>query len=272
MFHLQPNTYNLTPLLFFDAHTHLNMQFENDWREVGERALQAGVGFVNIGADLLSSQKAVEQAEYFGLNGFCSVGLHPTDGNLDDFVQIAELANNPKVGAIGECGLDYFHQNQIEARVAQKELFKKHIDLAFSLSKPLMIHCRPSAGAFDAYDDLVEILASYQEQGTLPTFNMHFFAGNWPLAQKFLVLGGYLSFPGVITFSDQYNEVVRNAPLDRLMSETDAPFAAPVPFRGQRNEPAHVKFVAEKIADLRPEPREEVLAALVQNAQKFFSL
>lgn len=272
MFHLQPNSYNLKPPLYFDAHTHLNIQFENDWREAGGRALQAGVGFVNIGADLLSSQKAIEQAEYFGTNGFCSVGLHPTDGNLDDFVDIVELAKNQKVVAIGECGLDYFHQSPAEARAMQEELFKKHLDLAVALGKSLMVHCRPSAGTLDAYEEIHEVLSVYQKKGGLPTFNMHFFAGDWPLAQKFLALGGYLSFPGVITFSDQYNEVVRNAPLDRLMSETDAPFAAPVPFRGQRNEPSYVKYVAEKIADLRPEPREEVLSALVQNAQKFFNL
>ncbi|MFA7395362.1 MAG: TatD family hydrolase [Candidatus Paceibacterota bacterium] len=272
MFYSTPNTYNLKPVLYFDAHTHLNLQFEKDWQTVGERAFEEGVSFVNIGADLASSQKALEQAEFFGGGGFCSVGLHPTDGRLADFGEITALAENPKVVAIGECGLDYFHCADEPERQAQVELFKKHLDLAFVLNKPLMIHCRPSAGTFDAYEDLFQILREYQDFGKLPRFNMHFFVGDWPLAQKFLALGGYLSFPGVITFSEQYGEIIKKMPLNRLMSETDAPFATPVPFRGQRNEPAYVKYVAEKIAELRPETRAVVLAALVQNAQEFFSL
>jgi len=268
---------------YFDAHTHLNMQFENDWREVGKRAIENGVWFVNVGADLVSSQKAIEQAEYLGDQGFATVGLHPTENKAEDFSKIVELAKNRHVVAIGECGLEYFRlpdsaKSSVVAK--QRELFKKHIELALELDKPLMIHCRSSAhNNSDAYNDVWEILKSYlpyfakasQSKQKL-RFCLHFFVGNWALAQKFLDMGGYLSFTGVITFADQYDEVITKMSLDRIMAETDAPFVAPVPYRGQRNEPAYIQFVAERIADLRPEPREEVLTVLVQNAKRFYNL
>ncbi|MFA6274562.1 MAG: TatD family hydrolase [Candidatus Paceibacterota bacterium] len=264
--------HNHNSFSYFDVHTHLSFQFENDWREAGDRALKAGVGFVNIATDLKSSQEAIAQTDYFGVVGFCSVGLHPTDGNADDFNQIELLADNSKVVAIGECGLDYFHQNEIKNNAIQKELFKKHINLAQTVQKPLMIHCRPSINTMDAYEDLFDILEEYSQVKKLPIFNIHFFAGDWSIAQKFLTLGGYLSFSGVITFSEQYNEIIQKIPLQRLLSETDAPFASPIPFRGKRNEPAYVKYVAEKIADLRSELKEEVLSTLVKNAKNFYKI
>jgi len=256
---------------FFDAHTHLNMlnippwESESDWREVGKRTLEAGISFVNVGADENSSRLALEQVKELGGDCYATVGIHPTENSGSDFEAIKELAQDPKVVAIGECGLEYYRlPDSVKSSVVakQKELFIKHIELALEVEKPLMIHCR------EAYDDTYDILRQYQSL----KFNMHFFAGDWPTAQKFLELGGYLSFPGVITFTNQYDEVVKNAPLDRIMSETDAPFATPVPHRGERNEPAYVQYVAERICELRPESQEEVLAALVQNAQRFFNL
>jgi len=273
---------------FFDAHTHLNLQFDEDWKEVGERALKAGVSFVNVGADAKSSKLALEQVkELDGLarrsfsGAGATVGIHPTESS-DDFEKIKELAKDEHVVAIGECGLEYFKLvGDVEKeKERQKELFIKHIELALEVGKPLMIHCR------DAYDDCYEILKSCfatnsakaslvkkaSQDKQKPLFCLHFFTSDWPTAQKFLGLGAYLSFPGVITFTSQYDEIVKNIPLDRIMSETDAPFAAPVPHRGERNEPAYVQFVAERICELRSEPREEILNALVQNAKNFFNL
>ncbi|MCX6713983.1 MAG: TatD family hydrolase [Candidatus Vogelbacteria bacterium] len=288
---------------FFDAHTHLNMQFEQDWQEVGKRTIENGTWFVNVGADEKSSELALEQAKELGelarrslgeVGGcWATVGIHPTEGGDSDFAVIAKLAKDDKVVAIGECGLEYYknqkskikNQNNNaklkieEIKEKQKELFRKHIELAIEVGKPLMIHCRASEKSTDAYDDCYEILKEYKNKvGDKLQFDMHFFTSDWPTAQKFLDLGGYLSFPGVITFTDQYDEIVKNALLDRIMSETDAPFATPAPHRGERNEPAYVQFVAEKIAclrsqaELRPEPREEVLTALVENAKRFYNL
>lgn len=268
---------------YFDAHTHLNMQFDNDpsarlgtsWQEVGERAIKNGVWFVNVGADEASSKLALEQVKQLDDNCWATVGLHPTESGNSDFAVIKELAKDPKVVAIGECGLEYFKLvGDIETeKTRQKELFKKHIDLALEVGKPLMIHCRASEKSTDAYDDILEILKNYKEKrGSKLRFNMHFFTSDWPTAQKFLELGGYLSFPGVITFSSQYDEAVKKTPLDRIMAETDAPFATPVPHRGQHNEPAYVSYVAERIAKLRLEPKEEVLESLVVNTKRFYGL
>jgi len=280
---------------YFDAHTHLNIQFADDWREVGKRALEAGVAFINVGADVSRSVLAIRQAKELGDGVWATVGIHPTEDSAD-FAVIEKLATDEKVVAIGECGLEYFRLKNEEIKekpdsakssvvAKQKELFKKHIELALKVGKPLMIHCRASQeNPADAYEDTWEILKSYKDKfGDKLQFNMHFFAGDWSTAQKFLDLDGYLSFTGVITFTDQYDEVIKKMPLDRLMAETDAPFVtpkvdpkadfvAPVPHRGERNEPAFVQFVAERIAKLRSEPGEEVLMALVQNAKNFFRL
>jgi len=267
---------------FFDAHTHLNIQFDEDWREVGERALNAGVSFVNVGADVPRSILAVEQAKYFGANGYATVGIHPTESGDSDFEKIRELAKEQKVVAIGECGLEYFNQGstfaQSSGATKQKELFKKHIELSLELDKPLMIHCRSNKDG-DAHDDLYEILREYKDRvGDKLQFDLHFFTSDWSTAQKFLDLGGYISFPGVVTFSSVCDETIKNMPLDRIMAETDAPFATPKPVRAEagsaykRNEPAYVQYVAERICDLRLEPREEVLKALVDNAKKFYKI
>jgi len=271
---------------FFDAHTHLNMKFDADWREVGKRTIASGTWFVNVGADEKSSLLALGQAKELGTGCWSTVGFHPTESEGGDFEVIKKLAKDPKVVAIGECGLEYYENQKSkiknqndnaklkieEIKEEQRELFRKHIELALEVGKPLMIHCRANEDG-DAYLDVLEILKRYKaEVGDKLQFDMHFFTSDWPTAQKFLDLGGYLSFPGVITFTHQYDEVVKNAPLGRIMAETDAPFATPVPHRGERNEPAYVQFVAEKIADLRSEPRDEVLAILVENAKEFYHL
>lgn len=274
---------------FFDVHTHLNMldlalpQFKElapDWRLVGKGTLEQGVWFVNIGADAESSRLALEQAREFSLVGAfagvgATVGIHPTEAWSEaDFALIGQLAEDKLVLAIGECGLEYFRITDEVIRQKQCELFNKHIQLAIKLGKPLMIHCRPSeGGGVDAYEDLYEILSSYPEvvSGQI-AFNLHFFAGDWPIAQRFLKLGAYLSFPGVITFSHQFDDIIKKMPLDRLMSETDAPFVAPVPHRGKRNEPAFVSYVAYHLASLRGEEEGVVLASLVSNAKRFFNL
>lgn len=271
---------------FFDAHTHLNMQFEHDWKEVGKRTIENGVWFVNVGADAQSSKLAVEQAHELGDGCWATVGIHPTEGGESDFAMIVELAKDDKVVAIGECGLEYFRLPEADKSVImakQKELFKKHIELALEVGKPLMIHCRADKND-DAYKDAWEILKSYKDKvGDKLKFDMHFFASDLEIAQKFLDLGGYLSFPGVITFASQYDEVVKNMPLDRIMSETDAPFATPkvdpkagfatpVPHRGERNEPACVEYVAKRICELRFESEEVILDALMTNAKRFFGL
>jgi len=262
---------------FVDVHSHLNFKdYDSDRAATIERLDATKTWTITVGTDFESSESACELA----MNNpeiFACVGLHPADnlgeiGEIFDEKKYAELISKPKVVAIGECGLDYFHIKGSEeeknlAKKHQREIFEKQIVLAAKHNKPLMIHCR------DAYDDVYEILASYQKSHSEKVRgNIHFFAGNVEVAKKFLNIGFTLSFTGVITFARSYDEVIRFAPLDMIMSETDAPFVTPVPYRGKRNEPSYVCEVVKAIAEIRKEPLEEVKTSLVSNAFRVFGL
>ena len=181
------------------------------------------------------------------------------------------MGKHPRVIAIGECGLDYYRAEE-DTKELQKKAFIEHIELANKLGKPLMLHIRPglrSLGeAGNAYEDALEILKTHAKVKG----DAHFFAGDWKTAKEFLDLGFTLSFTGVLTFTHDYDEVVKNAPLDMLLSETDAPYVTPAPHRGKRNEPAYVAEVVRAIASIRGENLEEVAKQLVANARRVFSL
>lgn len=248
---------------YFDAHSHLYMaQFDADRRDVLARMQALGVGSIIIGTNLAESRQALDLAKQHDFL-WASVGLHPNEKESFDISGYEELARDPKVVAIGECGLDYFRSE----KTGQKERFEQQIKLAIKLNKPLIIHCR------EAHDDMLEILFSYSHEleNKIPVV-MHFFTGSGELAQKYLNLGCYLSFPGPITYTDMYDGSIRVAPMDKILSETDSPFAAPVPNRGKRNEPAYVVDVVAKIAAVKGLPPDEVAAQILQNAQKLFGL
>jgi TatD DNase family protein len=273
----------LKPRLF-DAHTHLQFKaFDKDREEVILRALDGGVFCINVGTQKDTSKAALNLAQkYDGL--WAAVGLHPihTQESYYDPDELAgeksfksreeifdpafyeKLAENPKVVAIGECGLDYFRIRNDESRIKEKQekVFKQQIELALKLDKPLMIHCR------DAYNDVLDILRDYPDVRG----NIHFFAGDWQIAEKFLDLGFYLSFTGVITFARQYDEVLKKMPLERLMIETDAPYVSPASYRGKRNEPLYVVEVAKRIAEIRGLSFSEVAELTAQNAKRVFGL
>lgn len=267
---------------YFDAHTHVNFVAYNDDREATIlRAKDASVGMNVVGTQLDTSKTAVELAEKYD-NVFATIGLHPihTSKSYHDIQELGEggkefasrgevfdraayeaLGKNPRVIAIGECGLDYFRL-EADTKDVQKEAFMQHIELANSLQKPLMLHIR------NAYEDSLEIIKAHAKvQG-----DVHFFAGDWNIAKQFIELGFTLSFTGVITFTHDYDEVIRNAPLDMLLSETDAPYVTPEPYRGKRNEPAYVEYVVRKIADIRGESPETVQEQLIANAQRVFGI
>jgi TatD DNase family protein len=282
----------------FDIHSHLNLpEFDRDWSEVLTRTLEADCWTITVGADLASSKKAVEIARFRPEGVWATVGFHPTDAadlSEEAWCELAELAKDAKVVAIGECGLEYYERvanDELrmtdEVKEKQKQLFRKHIELALELGKPLMIHCRPSQGSMDAYEDAIEILNKYGEmtrddlrmtngfkktgQNTLRG-NFHFFAGGWEVAQKCLALGFTLSFTGVITFSSQYDEVIKTAPAEMILAETDAPFVAPVPYRGARCEPIMVAEVVKRMAELRGRSAEEMAEITVLNGKRLFGI
>ncbi|MCR4306346.1 MAG: TatD family hydrolase [Candidatus Yonathbacteria bacterium] len=255
---------------FFDIHSHIQFPpYENDREEVIARMEREEVGTIVVGTEKDSSEKAVVLAEaHEGV--FASVGLHPNDTAHENFDEhfYRQLLSHKKTVAVGECGLDYFRtEGTEENKKRQKEILERHIDLAVEFNKPLMIHCR------DAYDDLITILSEKKkEHGAALRGNIHFFAGNLEIAQKFLELNFTLSFTGVITFTHDYDEVIKNVPLEMIMTETDCPYVTPVPHRGERNEPAYVIEVVKKISEIRGESFEKVRDQVRENVRRVFNV
>lgn len=254
---------------YIDIHTHLNLDaFAPDGAEVGERTRNEGVAYINVGTGKETSKKAVTLAhEADGV--FATVGIHPThaaDENFDS-AHYRVCATDEKVVAIGECGFDFFRVEK-ETKQKQEEVFIAHIQLANELKKPLMLHIRPCAGSMDAYEDALTVLKSYAQV----LGNVHFFAGTYDIARKFWDIGFTTSFTGVITFASSYDDVIKNAPIEMLHAETDAPYVAPVPHRGKRNEPLHVREVYTRIAELRGENTEVVRIQLLRNAERMFNM
>ncbi len=211
-----------------------------------------------------NSKKAIEIANKYP-NCFAAVGFHPIHIEKEKFdeTKFLELAKNAKVVAIGECGIDLFHDKNTAD--LQKEILVKHLKIAQIVSKPIILHCR------EAYDDLMTELMSF---GQLPTGVVHCYVGDWLHAQMFLDMGLYLSFTGIITFSKspELAKVVENTPLERIMIETDSPYLAPENYRGVQNEPAYVVEIAKKIAQIKKIPLSEVEAQTTKNAIKLFKL
>ncbi len=256
---------------FFDIHSHLNFKdYESDFADVLARLKDTNTHTIVVGTDTGSSQRAVEIAEKYAEVHAC-IGVHPVDNPTRNFEldKFDSLANHPKVVAIGECGLDFFHQDKSDKKEVkrQEDLFFAHIDFALAHQKPLMIHSR---GAYPELLDILEPIA--KKEGEKLTGNVHFFAGDKEIAKRFIDIGFTLSFTGVITFTHDYDEVIEFAPLDMIMSETDAPYVSPVPYRGKRNEPSYVSEVVKKIAEIRGAPFEEVREVMVSNALRAFKI
>lgn len=268
---------------FFDIHSHVHFEaFKDDASKVVQHALDEGVWMIQVGTQRDTSKAAIALANSFPKGVYASVGLHPihtqvsyhdkkelgeggkafsSRGEVFDYALYKELALDPKVVAIGECGLDYYRLEE-DTKEEQKKAFEAQINLANEIGKPLMLHIR------NAYKDAYEILKSTSKVKG----NVHFFAGTWSQAKWFLDFGFSLSFTGVITFARDYDEVVLNTPLSMILSETDSPYVTPVPHRGSRNEPLFVKEVAHTIATIRGEGKELVEAALVENAIRVFGI
>lgn len=262
--------------MIFDSHCHPQMaQYDKDRDEVISRAIRDGVSMICVGMDFETSKQAIELAQkHEGM--WASVGLHPNDIN-ESFINSSyeHIIKYPKVVAIGEVGLDYYRTPESEKQKKQKEIFIQFLDLTIKHKKPLIIHCRDSktGSTGSAYKDLIEILnTKYIIHSTELRGVVHSFMGTREEAKKFLELGLYLGFNGIITFARQYDEIVREVPLERILLETDAPFLTPEPYRGKRNEPSYVVEVAKKLAELKNEPYEKVIKQTAQNCEKLFDL
>lgn len=272
---------------FIDTHSHLNFQaFREDYDDVIQRSLAGEVWMINVGTQFETSRRAVEIAEEYSDGVYAAIGLHPIhlfehhvdeeetsfnargeEFNADSYKAL--LSRSIKVVAIGEFGLDYYHLPPDEdpelVKKVQAEVLKQHLILAEECDKPAMIHCR------DAYDDLVRIIEEVNYHGT---GEIHSFTGTWEQAKLFLNLGFYVALNGIITFdkTGRSEEVAKNLPLDRMILETDSPYLTPVPHRGKRNEPANVRFVAQKVAEWKGIEVSEVERATTENARKLFRI
>lgn len=274
---------------YIDTHTHVNLSaFDVDREDVLARAKGAGVSMLNIGTKLSTSTKAVEMARAYD-HAYAVVGLHPVQtsrGRHDEdetgeggkpFVSKGEtfdtdafrtLAEDPRVVAIGECGLDYFHTTP-DSETAQREAFVAQIHLANEVGKPLVLHIRNGKDTTrNAYLDAFEIIKSEAKVRG----NAHFFSGSREDAKRFLDIGYSVSFTGVVTFTRDYDEVIRYIPNDMIHAETDAPYVAPVPYRGSRNEPAYVIEVVRKLAEIRGVDEEVFCVQLISNAKKLYAI
>ncbi|MFP4022402.1 MAG: TatD family hydrolase [Candidatus Paceibacterota bacterium] len=255
---------------YFDIHAHVNLDpFRGREFDVLKEALNENVWVINVGVDRESSSKALELADGYQEGVYATAGIYPVSEKASEpeLRSIKELARQAKVVALGECGLDYFHVTDEVAIKEQKELFLKQIEIANEVGKPLMLHLRNGDGG-DAYKDAIALLKDHARVAG----NSHFFSGTLDNAKDLFSLGFSVSFTGVVTFSSDYDQLVREAPLDMIMSETDSPYVAPLSIRGKENRPVYVKEVAERIVEIRKESKEKIRSALVENACRVFNI
>lgn len=277
--------------MIIDTHSHLNFKaFKDDYDEVVARSLKEGVFMINVGSNFENSKKAVEMAGKYPHGVYSAIGLHPM--NLEtalvkfkgdelegkffegefDYLKYKNLAqSSKKVVAIGEIGLDYYYRPKTSKKKElfkeeQKAVFLKQLDLASELNLPVIIHCRM------AHEDIIDILKSkvsaknFKIRGVI-----HCYTGNWEQTEKYLEMGFYLGFNGLIFKMDQ-DEVIKKIPLEKILIETDCPYLSPPDFKDQRNEPVYIKYVADKISKIKNKSLEEISEATSENAKKLFKL
>lgn len=254
--------------MFFDTHAHLDdEQFEADRELVIKRAREAGLRLImNVSCDLGAARKTLELTKKHNFI-YGAVGIHPQDAkNIteDDFQELKELAQEDKIMAIGEIGLDYYW-DEVPHDV-QHQILRRQIKLAKEVKLPVIIHDR------EAHQDVFDILKKEgaQEVGGV----MHCYSGSWEMAKEYIKMGFYISLGGPVTFKNgrKVQEIAKLVPLENLLIETDAPYLAPVPYRGKRNESAYVVKTAEQIAQLKGLDVEVVAKATLENGKKLFKI
>lgn len=291
--------------MLVDSHCHLNfINFRDDAKSIADSFLRDNYAIISVGAQESSSRVAVAFAETFDRGVYAAVGLHPIhlfeemvetfqiDGKEQTFRTAAEtfdeekyrelIKSSDKIKAIGEVGLDYYYfdgktPEDVEVwRANQFSALKGFIELADELDSPIIFHCRGTKeDAFTAYDDLLAIIRGEMEAGKKISGVVHCFGGSLKQADEFVLLGLYIGITGIVTFkngAEELKKIVEVAPLEKLLIETDAPFLAPDPYRGKRNEPKYVEFVARKIAEIKGLTFNQVSEATTQNAKDLFKI
>ncbi len=283
-----------------DSHTHTNFTaFKDDCQAVIQRALDKDIWLVNVGSQYTTSLRAVKLAKQYEQGVYAAIGLHPIHlfhimvdeaeagfaSRQERFVAekyqaLVDEDKSHKIVAMGEIGLDYYHLPENESFKAvkkiQTEQFISQLKFAVKNNLPVIVHCRGSADdPYGAYDDLYTILNRQIKSGLALRGVVHCYGGNLTQAKKFIALGFYIGFTGIVTFgknADQLRQIVKELPLDRILVETDAPYLTPAPYRGQRNEPSYVELVAKKIAEVKNVSFEEVAKQTTYNVSQLFKL
>jgi len=252
--------------MFFDTHAHYDSgAFNADRYEILDSMAGGSVGLiVNPGCDLYSSQTAIELSEKYDFI-YAAVGWHPEDMDKlseEAFNELCELAKHPKCVAVGEIGLDYYWD--ASHRDEQKELFCRQIELALSLNKPVIVHDR------EAHQDSFDIVNGYK--GLRGVF--HCYSGSAEMASELLKRGFYLGFDGPITYKNAKKaiEVIELCPLDRMLIETDSPYLTPVPNRGKRNDSRNLRYIVEKLAEVKGMSAEEIERITCENGRRLFGI
>jgi len=263
--------------MFIDSHAHLEgKQFAHDREQVIARAREAGVTnilAIGNGDGPANFDCAILLAEKYDFM-YATIGIHPHEARLADqaaFDRMAQLARHPKVIAWGEIGLDYHYDHS--PRETQRQVFAQQMELAAAAKLPIVIHCRPSDGSDNAWEDCLQLIHDQWAPKGLGGI-LHCFTGNWTQAKRGLDMGFMISFAGNVTFpkAEQIRDAARQVPLDRMLIETDCPYLAPIPHRGKRNEPAFVRETAAKLGELRGLSREDVGQRTSRNFCEFFKL
>lgn len=267
--------------MLIDTHAHLNFKdFDGDRDEIIGRCLDNNIWLINVGVNYKTSQEVIEIAQKYDKGVYATVALHPHDvtgyekreKEEFDYDKFLRLAKNKKVVAIGETGLDYaFCENDAKAQKLQQEVFIKHLQLAKEVNKPIIIHSRRT------FPEILSIIQNSKFKIQNPGQGvLHCYMGRWSYAEEYLKLGFYISFTGLITYARDYDKVIKNAPLERILIETDAPYLAPESIRKQdeivRNEPKYVEYVARKIAEIKGISFDEVAAQTTRNAKELFMI
>lgn len=252
--------------MLIDVHAHYDdKRYDEDREETLDRVKESVDIVINSGSNISSSKRSVELANKYNFI-YASVGVHPhdTERTPENTIEILDdLLKNPKVVAVGEIGFDYYHN--FSDRETQKYWFKKQMDFAADVKYPVVVHDR------DAHGDCLEMVKRYKDK---VRGIFHCYAGSAEMAKELIKLGYMFSFGGVVTFANarSCHEVVRSIPIEYIMLETDCPYLAPHPHRGKRNDSGYINLVAQKIAELKNMPADEVIRKTGENAKNFFSL
>lgn len=263
--------------MLIDTHAHLyHRRLAADLDEVLPRARNAGITRIIMPAiDVATIHEALELSRHHaGL--YAMAALHPTDvkeATEADFAEVVRLCDDPRVVAVGETGLDYYWDRSFDAR--QQEYFRRHIRLATRLNLPLILHLRDQQNRDEVHRDVVQILREELPPRAKDAHRgiFHCFTGPAWLVEEALKLGFLLGIGGVLTFKNAgVDAIIKDVPLENLVLETDAPFMAPAPYRGKRNEPAYTRLVAERLAELKELPLDEIARVTTKNAERLFKI